>query len=215
MYKVDETIIVEGVYDKIRLSGFIDGVIIALGGFGIFNDHDLLKSIKTLSEKTGVVILTDSDAAGFKIRNFIKNTLNPDNVKHAYIPSIKGKERRKLKPGKEGLLGVEGVSEDIILKALRNAGCVINGEKNVKVKTREIKKSDLYEYGFSGGEKSAELRRIMAEELNLPTRISANMMLDVLNRLFTYEEYVKLAEDLRNRADIGDKTENQNFIKNF
>ena len=123
MYKIKEAIIVEGTYDQIKLSGFLDAVIIKTNGFSIFNDKDKLKTIKNLSEKTGVVILTDSDSAGFKIRNYIKQSLDEACVKHAYVPDIRGKEKRKTKVSKEGLLGVEGINPDVIIKALKDAGC--------------------------------------------------------------------------------------------
>ncbi len=197
MYKIKETIIVEGVYDKIKLARFIDGIIIECGGFAVFSDKALIESIKNLAEKTGIVILTDSDGAGFKIRNFIKNLVSADKVKHAYIPCIEGKEKRKTKPGKEGLLGVEGISDDIIISALKKAGCEINGNRDVRVRGRSISKADLYAMGFSGGEKSAQLRRMLADELDLPLRISANMLLDVINRLLSYDEYLYIAEKLQ------------------
>ncbi len=127
MYQIKESIIVEGVYDKIKLSRFIDGIIFPTNGFRVFTDADILKTIKLLADKTGIVIFTDSDSAGFKIRNYIKQSLPENKVKHAYIPDVKGKERRKTMTGKEGLLGVEGMGEDVILNALRQAGCSING----------------------------------------------------------------------------------------
>ena len=196
LYKVKETIIVEGTYDKIKLSGFIDGVILTTGGFAVFRNGALRKSIRELAERTGVVILTDSDGAGFKIRNFLKQDIPEEYIKHAYIPDIKGKEKRKREPGKEGLLGVEGMSEEIIIDALRKAGCTVDGSAAAPRADRAVKKADLMKYGLAGGEGSAEKRRALAKRLNLPARLSANMLLDIINRLITYEEFKSLAEEL-------------------
>lgn len=196
MYKVKETIIVEGAYDKIKLSGFIDGVILTTGGFTVFKNEKLRKTIKTLAEETGIVILTDSDSAGFKIRNFIKQNIPEECIKHAYIPDIKGKEKRKKEAGKEGLLGVEGMSEEIIIDALKKAGCTVDGSKTQPKTEREITKADLMRLGLAGGSGSAELRRGLANELKLPAKLSANMLLDILNRLLTYEELERLIEEI-------------------
>lgn len=196
MYKIKETIIVEGTYDKIKLSSFIDGVIFTTNGFGIFARRDILKSIKAMAEKTGIVILTDSDSAGFKIRSFVKQYIPEEYVKHAYIPEIKGKEKRKAQPGKEGLLGVEGVSEQIIIDALKKAGCTVDGTVEVKNNVRAVTKADFYAYGLSGGANSTDLRKKLALELGLPTKISANMLLGVVNRLLDYDEFSQIATSL-------------------
>lgn len=197
MYKLKETVIVEGKYDKIKLSGFLDTVIIATNGFTVFSDKRLLDGIKTMAEKTGIVILTDSDSAGFKIRSYVKQVMPPETVKHAYIPEIKGKERRKTHPGKEGILGVEGVSEELILKALRDAGCCFEGETAKRRSETRITKTDMYVLGLSGGEGSSELRRTLSAELGLPSKISANMLLDTLNRLLSREELAALCAELK------------------
>lgn len=196
MYKIKESIIVEGVYDKIRLSGFIDGIIVAVGGFSVFTNEKKQASIKTLAEKTGIVILTDADAAGFKIRNFIKQLVPAEQVKHAYIPDIHGKEKRKRIPGKEGLIGVEGVSDDILIKALRDAGCELNGSTALKKRERLITKADMYALGLSGAQGSDLRRTRLAEELGLPSKISSNMLLDVINRLMTYEELCEICRKI-------------------
>ncbi|MCH5186320.1 MAG: DUF4093 domain-containing protein [Oscillospiraceae bacterium] len=201
MYKIKETIIVEGTYDKIKLARFIDGIIIECGGFSVFSNKPLIKTIQAVASETGIVILTDSDAAGFKIRNFIKNHVPADRVKNAYIPSVKGKEKRKIRPGKEGLLGVEGISDDIIIEALKTAGCEIDGNKKICPRGRAISKADLYASGLSGGPDSAALRRRLADELNIPLRISSNMLLDVLNRLLSYDEYIRLIEGISQKAE--------------
>lgn len=196
MYRVKETIIVEGTYDKIKLSGFIDGVILTTGGFAVFKNGALRESIKELAERTGIVILTDSDAAGFKIRNFIKQSVPEKYIKHAYIPDISGKEKRKREPGKEGLLGVEGMSEEIIIDALKKAGCTIDGSSAAPKADRAVTKADLMKYGLAGSGSSAEKRRAFAHKLKLPARLSSNMLLDIINRLLTFEEFKRLAEEI-------------------
>ena len=195
MYHIKETIIVEGVYDKIKLSRFLDAVILPVHGFQIFKSPETMETIRKMVDETGVVIFTDSDSAGFKIRNYIKQSLPSENVKHAYIPDIHGKEKRKTEGGKEGLLGVEGIDDKILLDALRKAGCVIDGNASQPKEGRQITKSDLYKLGLSGGEDSTEKRRKLAETLGLPMKISANMLLDMLNRLVNYEELVELVQN--------------------
>lgn len=190
MYKIKECIIVEGTYDKIKLSGFIDGVILEVHGFGIYNNKDLQKTIKKLAKDCGIVILTDSDSAGFRIRSFIKQNIPKQYVKHAYIPDIPGKERRKSVPGKEGLLGVEGIDEEIIVNALIDAGCEIDG--NATQSKSKITKSDLMRLGLAGGAGSREKRYALLKNLELPAKLSTNMMLEVINRLFEKEEFEKL-----------------------
>ena len=197
MHTIKEAIIVEGTYDQIKLSGFLDTVIIKTNGFTIFKDDKKLETIKTLAKKTGVVILTDSDSAGFKIRNFVKQSINDGIVKHAYIPDIYGKEKRKSEPSKEGLLGVEGINDDIILDSLRLAGCEIDGEKNDKINTRLINKSDLFILGLSGGENSTKKRNALCTALDLPSKISANMLVSVLNKLMSYEQLEDWVENLK------------------
>lgn len=196
MYKIKETVIVEGVYDKIRLSGFLDGIILTTGGFGIFTDKNKQETIKNLAKKTGIVIFTDADTAGFKIRNFVKQLADPDMVKHAYIPDIEGKEKRKRIPGKEGLLGVEGVKNEILLKALTDAGCEIDGMVSTNNDSRKITKTDFYFLGLSGCEGGDKRREILASSLGVSTKISANMLLDVVNRLMTYEMFEKKCDEL-------------------
>lgn len=194
MYNIKETIIVEGTYDKIKLSGFIDSVILTTNGFTVFKNKKLLESIKTFAKETGIVILTDADSAGFKIRNFIKQSITEGTVLHAYIPDVKGKEKRKRIPGKEGLLGVEGIDEETILAALRNAGCTVDGSSEAPKAVRAVTKADMFAAGLSGGAGSGERRERMAKMLGIPSKISANMLLDVINRLLTYEEFEKMAD---------------------
>ncbi|MDY3928270.1 MAG: DUF4093 domain-containing protein [Clostridia bacterium] len=201
MYSIKEAIIVEGTYDQIKLSGFIDGIIIKTNGFSIFNDKKKLETIKTLAEKTGIVILTDSDTAGFKIRNYIKQYIPEEMVKHAYVPDIRGKEKRKNRASKEGLLGVEGINESVIIKALKDSGCEINGISEQKEKSREITKTDLYLLGLSGGEDSSKKRIQLCSELGIPAKISSNMLTAVLNRLFDYEQLYEYFNDSENKLD--------------
>ncbi len=198
MYTVKETIIVEGVYDKIKLSGFIDSLIFTTGGFSVFNNKKMQESIKTFAKATGIVILTDSDSAGLKIRNFVKQLVPSEQVKHAYIPEICGKERRKTVCSKEGFLGVEGINPEIILKAIKQSGATINGNATQEKSSQEITKADFFALGLSGGKESAALRQKLALELGLPSKISANMLLSVVNRLLTREELSNLVETIRN-----------------
>ncbi|MBE7037992.1 MAG: DUF4093 domain-containing protein [Ruminococcaceae bacterium] len=191
MIKIKEAIIVEGTYDKIKLSGIFDTLIVTTDGFDIFKNQSKVSLIKKLAEKDGIIILTDSDRAGFVIRNYVKNFSKDGIVKHAYIPEIEGKEKRKSTPSKEGFLGVEGISDDMIIKAVEKCATESNKEK------RLITKADLFMDGLSGGENSFKYRKILTKELDLPKRISANMLLDVLNSLFTYEEYKEKIKSLR------------------
>lgn len=188
MYKIKEAVIVEGIYDKIKLSGFIDGIILTTGGFRVFNSRKIQQSIRTLAEKTGVVILSDSDSAGLKIRNFIKQLAPNAVILHAYVPEIAGKERRKDKASAEGLLGVEGLSEEVIINALRKSGATIDDFAGAVRSDRQITKADMFALGLSGGDNSAGKRAELAKKLGLPSKLSANMLLDVINRLLTYDE---------------------------
>lgn len=196
MYRVKEAIIVEGTYDKIKLSGFIDGVIMTTHGFAVYNNDDFIKTMQHLADETGIVILTDSDTAGLRIRNYLKQKIKSDEIKHAYVPDILGVEKRKNKASAEGLLGVEGMSEEIIIKALYDAGCTIDNEIGMKKKEGYLTKADMYEMGLSGKPDSKRLRELLSHELGVPAKLSSNMLLDVLNRLTTREEI----EDILSRA---------------
>lgn len=195
MYYIKECIIVEGVYDKIKLSGFIGSSIFVTHGFSVFNSKKDMETIRTFANKCGVVILTDSDAAGFKIRNYIKQSLPKECVRHAYIPEIQGKEKRKNKPGKEGILGVEGISEQIIIKALKNAGCTFCGEETV-VQKEKVTKSDFFMLGLSGGGESAKKRMILCKKLNLPGKISANMLISAINSIMSRDEFFEICNEI-------------------
>ena len=196
MHKIKEAVIVEGNYDKTKLAGFLDGIILTTHGFAVYTNEDFIKTIQELAKKTGVVILTDSDSAGMRIRNFVKQIIHEGTVKHAYIPDIEGKEKRKREASKEGLLGVEGMTETVIIKALRDAGCEID-DSVAETKESEITKADLYMLGLSGGTASAQLRQKLSKEIDIPARISANMLLDVLNRLYTYDELVEIVQRIK------------------
>lgn len=195
MIKVNEVIVVEGRYDKNTLSQILDATIIETNGFGIFSDKDKLSLLRRLAEKRGLVIMTDSDGAGFVIRNHLKGAIDPKLIKHAYIPDMEGKEKRKTSISKEGKLGVEAMTGDVILKALENAGVSIGDESQTNAIDR-ITKADLFELGLSGGSGSAEKRRMLIKRLDLPERLSANALLDVLNVLVTREELAGLCREL-------------------
>lgn len=182
MIKIKETIIVEGEYDKQRLQTVVDANIFVTGGFRIFKDQEMQRLIRKIAQKDGILILTDSDRAGFLIRNFLKNTTAGEKVLHAFIPEIKGKEKRKAIPGKEGILGVEGMDEDVLKGAIKRSGATILDEER---KEREnITKLDLYRAGFYGKENSRQKREEFLRKNGLPARISANMLVDVMNLLF-------------------------------
>lgn len=189
--RVREAIVVEGRYDKNTLSQVVDAVIVETGGFGIFSDKEKLMLIKKLARARGVIIMTDPDSAGFLIRNHIKGALRDENIKQAYIPDMPGKERRKAAPSKEGLLGVEGAEPEVILNALRRAGATFEDE-NTDAAGGGITKADMYELGLTGGDKSRDRRRELAKALELPERISANGLLEVLNAIMTKEELIAL-----------------------
>ena len=187
MIKINEAVIVEGKYDKIKLSAILDTVIIETDGFAIFKDKEKQKLIRFLSEKRGIIIMTDSDSAGFKIRSFIKNITKNENIKNVYIPDIYGKEKRKTEASKEGKLGVEGMKTDVIMTALTKAGVIC--AENEKNESREITRTDFFEDGISGRDNSSEIRKSLAKELDLPERISASSLLKIINTYMTYDEY--------------------------
>ena len=203
MIKVKEAIIVEGKYDKIKLRSFIDTTIITTNGFRIFKNKNQVEMIKRLSNTNGILILTDSDAAGFMIRNHIKNIAPNGNIKQAYIPDIYGKEKRKEKPSKEGKLGVEGVSQSVIIDAIIKSGAIIEDmHDNIKQENRDAKvisKLDFFEDGLSGGEKSKEKRLEFIKYLNLPEHLSTNSLLEVVNNIITYDEYKNIINILANK----------------
>lgn len=195
MIKLDRPVIVEGKYDIIKLSNIIDGLIIKTDGFGIFNDKEKQALLRRLAAEKGIIVLTDSDSAGFLIRNFIKKTIPADRITHVYIPDIFGKEKRKNEASREGKLGVEGINEDIILEAFRKAG--IGAEKKSEdTPAREITNIDLYEFGLSGRPDSKAKRKLLLKSLSLPERMSSSSMVKVLNCFVTYEEFTEKVKEL-------------------
>lgn len=187
MLKTDKVIVVEGKYDKIKISSLIDAVIIQTDGFSIFKDKEKQKLLRRIAEEKGIVILTDSDSAGFKIRNFISGFIPKEYIVNAYIPDILGKEKRKDSFSKEGKLGVEGVPAEIIRSALEKAGvvCTDNGTPD----RRLITKNDFYFDGLTGSAQSKKRRSELLEYLGLPQRMTTNAMIDIMNRFMTYDEY--------------------------
>lgn len=192
MHSIKEVIVVEGRYDKNTLSQIVDAVIIETSGFGIFNDAQKQKLLRTMAQARGLVVLTDSDGAGFVIRNFIKGCVDPACVKHAYIPDVFGKERRKAAPSKEGKLGVEGMRPQVLLDALIRAGATVDARPAAESAAR-ITKADMYKCGLSGGTGSREKRAALIKRLDLPEKLSADALLDVLNAIMTREEFFALA----------------------
>ena len=190
MLKIKEAVVVEGRYDKNTLSQLVDTIIIETKGFGIFKDSERLSLLRRLARERGLVVLTDSDGAGFVIRNFLKGAIPPGQVKHAYIPDVFGKERRKRQPGKEGKLGVEGMRPQVLEEALRRAGVTfLDQESGENISRRPITKADLFAAGLSGGPDSAQRRQALLRRLNLPEHMTANAMLEALNVFCTYEEF--------------------------
>ena len=194
MVKIRQAIVVEGKYDQNTLSQLVDTTIFQTRGFGVMHDKALLELLRKAARTTGLIIFTDSDGAGFVIRNFLKGALPKEGVLHAYIPDIPGKEKRKRAPGKEGLLGVEGMTKEILLSALENAGADLGGEA-AKKPGDTITKFDLYTAGLSGKPDSASKRAAFLEKLRFPAHMSANALLDALNLLYTREEFLALFED--------------------
>lgn len=187
MIHIREAIVVEGRYDKAALASLVDTVILDTAGFGIFSDRQKLALLRRLAEKRGLVVLTDSDGGGFLIRSFLKSAIDPKLVKHAYIPDVYGKERRKRAPSKEGKLGVEGMSRDVLLEALRRAGVDMDGAAP-EITEAGLTKADLYALGLTGRPDSARRRAYVKKAMKLPERLSTNALLDVLNALATWEE---------------------------
>ena len=184
MLKIKEAIVVEGRYDKNTLSQLVDGVIVETTGFGIYHNKDLLALLRRLGEKQGLIVLTDSDGAGFQIRSYLKSALPPHQVKHAYIPDRPGKERRKRQPGKEGKLGVEGMSQQVLEQVLRQAGATILGESPRHARSASLTKADLYACGLAGGQGIRERRERLLKKLDLPAHLTPNAMLPILSALY-------------------------------
>lgn len=186
MVRIREAIVVEGRYDKNTLCQIVDAPILETSGFGIFSDKKRMKLLRQVAEKRGLIVFTDPDGAGFVIRNHIKSAIPGKYLKHAYIPDIMGKEKRKASPGREGKLGVEGMTREVILEALKRAGATFEGEDTPAV--RQITKQDMMELGLSGGKDAGIKRLALLKKLDLPEHMSANALLQALNMLMDLDE---------------------------
>ena len=195
MQSVKEVIVVEGRYDKNTLLQVVDAVVIETSGFGIFNDSQKQKLLRTMAEKRGLIILTDPDGAGFLIRNFIKSCIPAEQLKQAYVPDIPGKEKRKARPSREGKLGVEGMRAEILLNALKRAGATFEGEE-ADPNIEKVTKADLYRIGLAGQEESAKRRAALIRSLDLPEHLSADALLNVVNAIMSREDFFSRAAHL-------------------
>ena len=195
MVKIREAILVEGKYDKNTLLQIIDAPVFATNGFGIRKDKELMALLRRVAETRGLIVFTDSDGAGFLIRNFVKAAINGRYLKHAYIPDIPGKERRKSAPGKEGKLGVEGMTPDVILDCLRRAGATF-ADQDAFENAQKLTKQDLYDLGLSGREESKTKRLALMKMLDFPEHMSSNALLQALNVLYTKDEIILLLDRL-------------------
>ena len=197
MRKIKEVIVVEGRYDKNTLSQIVDATVVTVGGFSVFNDKEKLAFLRRLANERGLIVLTDSDGAGFVIRNHLKGALPKDKVKQAYIPDVMGKERRKRHAGKEGKLGVEGMKTDVLLEALRKAGATfLDEEVDAPVQKEPLTKADLFELGLTGGTGSAEKRQALLKKLELPSKLTANGLLEALNLLYDRETLERIMNEM-------------------
>ena len=192
MLKISEAVIVEGRYDKLKLSNILDTLIIETNGFGIYKDKEKVKFIRRLAKERGIIVLTDSDHSGFQIRNYVSSGIPADKIKHIYIPDIYGREKRKAQPSKEGKLGVEGMSEELLLNLFKKA--------NVSVKASEIENPvtnfDLYDLGLSGTDGAKQNKKKLLKALDLPEFLSTNSLLSYINSSMTREEFFNMAMDL-------------------
>lgn len=198
MIHVAQAIIVEGKYDKIKLSSLLDAVILTTNGFHIFHDAEKMALIRYYAKTTGIIILTDSDTAGFRIRNYLKGAVHDGKLFHVYIPDIYGKERRKLKPSAEGKLGVEGIDKNALLAAFEKAGVLTD---EIPEKTDPITRYDLYELGLSGGADSKSKRKALQKRLHLSDLLSTASLLEVLNTMMTKTELCRILDELSSGAE--------------
>jgi len=195
MIRVKQAIVVEGRYDKNALAQLVDAPVFTTEGFGILNNRQKLSFLREIAARRGLIILTDSDGAGFVIRNYLKGALPPEQVRHAYIPDVYGKEKRKRQPGKEGKMGVEGMTPEVLLQALRAAGADIEGEE-VQARRELITHMDLYEAGLSGTADARQRRTALMQQLGLPEHLGKQGFLDALNILLTREDFLQITETL-------------------
>ena len=194
MIKIDRPIIVEGKYDIIKLSRIVDTLIIKTDGFGIFKDKEKQQLLRRLAKEKGIIVLTDSDSAGFLIRKFLKSSIPDEQITHVYIPDIYGKEKRKTQAGKEGKLGVEGISEEILIEGFKRAGVICSESPDES--RRLITNIDLYDAGLMGKDNSKEKRQRLMKALALPERLSTSSLLKILNTFVTYEEFIENLEEI-------------------
>ena len=204
MIRVREVIVVEGKYDKNTLSQTVDAAIVETHGFGVFKDRERLELIRAMARRRGIIVFTDSDGAGFVIRNFLRGAVPPEQIKHAYIPDVYGKEKRKSSPSKEGKLGLEGMGPEVIIEALRRAGATIEGETSGGASG--ITSADMFALGLSGRPDSAARRAAVLRELRLPERMTGKAMLSALNVLMDREELSALMAALDEHDATGGET---------
>ena len=195
MIRIREAILVEGRYDKNALSQLVDTAIFETGGFGVMKDREKIQFLRQVAKKRGLIIFTDSDGAGFVIRNRLKSLLPPDKLLHAYIPQIQGKEKRKQKAGKEGLLGVEGMSPELLIQALHRCGAHFLDE-NIPAPAGGITRQDLFAWGLMGGEGSREKRQQLKKSLGRPSHLGTSGFLDALNLIATRDQVEALLHQL-------------------
>lgn len=196
MIRVREAILVEGRYDANAVHQVVDAIVLETGGFRIFNDKDQLRLLRRIAATRGLILLTDSDGAGFVIRNYLKGALPAGSIKQAYIPDIQGKERRKRHSSKEGKLGVEGMRPDVILQALRRAGATIEQEGSASISNDVITKADFYEWGLSGRTDSAKRRAAVLHALDLPAHMTANALLEFINAVGTRADIEQIIQQI-------------------
>ena len=194
MRKVREVIVVEGRYDKNALKQVVDAVVVETRGFGVFSDKERLALLRRMAGERGLILLTDSDGAGFVIRNFLKGAIPKSRLKQAYIPDVYGKERRKAAPGKEGKLGVEGMPPQVLLEALERAGAVFEDGGASEEERRPVTKADFYQLGLTGGPDSGAKRAALLKKLGLPERMTANALLEAVNLLYGREAFLREAQ---------------------
>lgn len=202
LIRLEQAVIVEGKYDKITLENVVDALIIPTDGFSVFKDEGKRALIKHLAYDKGIIVMTDSDSAGALIRAHIKSIASGGKIINVYIPCLKGKERRKTKQSKEGLLGVEGMKPEVILSALNRSGVTCQSSDEPR---RRITKTDLFEFGLSGTKGSAERRKKLLKEISLPEKLSPNAMLDILNTFYSYEEFKNLVSDKKKKQPLQKK----------
>ena len=195
MLKLKEALVVEGRYDKNTLAQIVDAPIFVTNGFGIFKDPETLSLLRAAAEHRGLILLTDSDGAGFVIRNYLKGAIPPERLKHAYVPDVYGKERRKAAPGREGKLGVEGMPPEILIRALLDAGATVLDRASAAAGDGTITKTDLYALGLSGRPDSKSRRLALQRRLGLPEHLSTNALLTALNVMYPREEFLAMAEE--------------------